>query len=95
VNPTPSPASGGDEFAVILTQVQGQSEVEDVARRIVDDLASPFKLDAGIAHVSGSIGIAIWPNGGQDTDTLTHNADLALYEAKANGRRTYRVHNPL
>ena len=86
---------GGDEFAVILTQVQGQSEVEDVARRIVDDLASPFNLDAGIAHVSGSIGIAIWPNGGQDTDTLTHNADLALYEAKANGRSTYRVHNPL
>lgn len=86
---------GGDEFAIILTQVQGQSEVEDVAKRIVDDLAAPFKLDAGIAHVSGSIGIAIWPNGGQDTDTLTHNADLALYEAKAGGRSTYRVHTPL
>jgi diguanylate cyclase (GGDEF)-like protein len=86
---------GGDEFAIILTQVQGQSEVEEVAKRIVDDLASPFKLDAGIAHVSGSIGIAIWPNGGQDTDTLTHNADLALYKAKASGRSTYRLHTPL
>lgn len=85
---------GGDEFAIILTQVQGQSEVEDVARRIVDDLASPFKLEAGVAHVSGSIGIAIWPDGGKDTDTLTHNADLALYKAKAGGRSTYKLHVP-
>ncbi len=85
---------GGDEFAIILTQIQAQAEIEEIARRIVDDLATPFKLDAGIAQVSGSIGIATWPDGGRDTDTLTHNADLALYSAKAAGRSTYKLHIP-
>lgn len=85
---------GGDEFAIILTQTQGQSEIEEVALRIVGDLAAPFKLDAGIVHVSGSIGIAIYPDAGKDTDTLTHNADLALYQAKDSGRNTYRLHKP-
>ena len=85
---------GGDEFAIILAQVQDQSEIEEIAQRIVNDLANPFKLDVGVAQVSGSIGIAIWPDAGKDTDTLTHNADLALYKAKTGGRSTYRIHTP-
>ncbi|MDD2742424.1 MAG: diguanylate cyclase [Rhodocyclaceae bacterium] len=83
---------GGDEFAIILEQLSSAQEIEEIARRIVTDLALPFKLKAGVAHVSGSIGIAIYPTGGDDTDTLTHNADRALYQAKAKGRNTYHFH---
>ena len=85
---------GGDEFAIILEHLQNEQEIEDIARRIVADLALPFKLKAGVATVSGSIGIAIYPLGGDDTDTLTHNADRALYQAKAKGRNTYHFHVP-
>ena len=83
---------GGDEFAIILARVQGPHEVEEIAQRIVDNLAKPFKLEAGIAKVSGSIGIALFPLAGEDADRLTHNADRALYEAKGAGRNTYRFH---
>lgn len=85
---------GGDEFAIILEHLQNEQEIEEIARRIVADLALPFKLKAGVATVSGSIGIAIYPLGGNDTDTLTHNADRALYQAKAKGRNTYHFHVP-
>jgi diguanylate cyclase (GGDEF)-like protein/PAS domain S-box-containing protein len=85
---------GGDEFAIILARVQGPHEVEEIAQRIVDNLAKPFKLNAGIAKVSGSIGIALFPLAGEDADRLTHNADRALYEAKGAGRNTYRFHKP-
>ena len=85
---------GGDEFAIILARVQGPHEVEEIAQRIVDNLAKPFKLEAGVAKVSGSIGIALFPLAGEDADRLTHNADRALYAAKAAGRNTYRFHKP-
>jgi diguanylate cyclase (GGDEF)-like protein/PAS domain S-box-containing protein len=85
---------GGDEFAIILARVQGRHEVEEIAQRIVNDLDQPFKLDAGVAKVSGSIGIALFPQAGEDADRLTHNADRALYEAKGSGRNTYRFHKP-
>lgn len=85
---------GGDEFAIILARVQSQHEVEEIAQRVVDDLAKPFNLDAGIARVSGSIGIAMFPLAGEDADRLTQNADRALYEAKGDGRNTFRFFNP-
>ena len=85
---------GGDEFAIILARVQGKREVEEIAQRIVCDLSKPFTLDAGVAKVSGSIGIALFPQAGEDADRLTHNADRALYEAKGAGRNTYRFHTP-
>ena len=83
---------GGDEFAIILEHLEDEQEIEVIARRIVADLALPFKLKGGVATVSGSIGIAIYPLGGTDTDTLTLNADRALYQAKAKGRNSYHFH---
>jgi diguanylate cyclase (GGDEF)-like protein/PAS domain S-box-containing protein len=82
---------GGDEFAAILTEVGSRAEVEEVAARIVADLARPFELKAGVAHISCSIGVAMFPEHGRDVEALQHNADAALYDVKETTRNAYRV----
>jgi diguanylate cyclase (GGDEF)-like protein/PAS domain S-box-containing protein len=82
---------GGDEFAAILTEVGSRAEVEDVAARIVADLARPFELSAGTAHISCSIGIALFPEHGTDIEALQHNADAALYAVKESSRNAFSV----
>jgi len=82
---------GGDEFGALLTEVGSRAEVEEVATRIVADLARPFELKAGTAHISCSIGIALFPEHGTDVEALQHNADAALYEVKEASRNAYRI----
>ena len=82
---------GGDEFAAILTDVGSRAEVEEVAARIVADLARPFELKAGSAHISCSMGIALFPEHGMDVEVLQRNADTALYEVKESSRNAYRI----
>lgn len=86
---------GGDEFALILSDLNAASEAEEVARRVNLALAAPFELAEGTARVSGSIGIAIFPQDGNDELLLKKGADQALYAAKAAGRNTYRMASPL
>ena len=81
---------GGDEFAVILTDLDNVEEVDEVARRLIGAIAQPFDLAEGSAHVTGSIGIALYPQNGTDDLLLRKSADEALYAAKAAGRNTYR-----
>jgi diguanylate cyclase (GGDEF)-like protein/PAS domain S-box-containing protein len=82
---------GGDEFALILSDLNSPGEMEEVARRVNRALAEPFELAEGSAQVSGSIGIAIFPDDGADELLLKKAADKALYAAKAAGRNTYRL----
>jgi diguanylate cyclase (GGDEF)-like protein/PAS domain S-box-containing protein len=82
---------GGDEFAAILTEVGSREEVEEVAARIVAELARPFELKVGTAHISCSIGIALFPEHGRDVEALQHHADAALYEVKGASRNAYRI----
>lgn len=85
---------GGDEFALILSDLSdsGESrEAEEVAQRINHTMAEPFVLSDGVAKVSASIGIAIFPQDGSDELLLKKAADDALYAAKAAGRNTYRL----
>lgn len=82
---------GGDEFAAILTDTGSRAEVEEVAARIVAELARPFELQAGTARISCSLGIALFPEHGMDAETLQRNADLALYGVKASSRNAYRI----
>jgi diguanylate cyclase (GGDEF)-like protein len=81
---------GGDEFAVIQTGIRDQSE----ATRLVDEIHStirrPFECMGHLITTDASIGIALAPGDGLDLDQLLRNADLALYGAKGDGRRTYR-----
>ncbi|MBN8474710.1 diguanylate cyclase [Sulfuritalea sp.] len=82
---------GGDEFAAILIDVGSRREVEEVATRIVADLARPFALDAGAVSISCSIGIALFPEHGADAEVLQHSADAALYAVKESSRNAFRI----
>ena len=82
---------GGDEFAIIQ---HGSTQPEDsvaLAARVIDAIARPYVINGQQMLVGTSIGIAISPNDGTQTDQLLRNADLALYRAKADGRGTYRL----
>jgi diguanylate cyclase (GGDEF)-like protein/PAS domain S-box-containing protein len=82
---------GGDEFAAILTEVGSRREVEEVAERIVSDIARPFVLQAGSAQISCSMGIALFPEHGRDSDALQRSADAALYAVKESTRNGFRI----
>jgi diguanylate cyclase (GGDEF)-like protein/PAS domain S-box-containing protein len=85
---------GGDEFAVIQTAINDQTSPSNIAARIRDAMASPFHIDSHEIHVSTSIGIAVFPENGQDPDELLKNADMALYLAKNEGRNNFQFFVP-
>lgn len=76
---------GGDEFLVILTNIHDLTAVTDSAAKIVNALAAPYEIDGHALAVTVSVGIAIYPNDAQDTETLMQRADTAMYHAKATG----------
>ena len=76
---------GGDEFLVILTNIHDLAAVTDSAAKIVNALAAPYEIDGHALAVTVSVGIAIYPNDAQDTETLMQRADTAMYHAKATG----------
>lgn len=84
---------GGDEFAVLQRGSQPQS-AEQLARRLVEIIGHPPPLESQSIHVGVSVGIAIAPDHGLDTDELMKCADLALYQAKAKGRGAYQLFEP-
>jgi diguanylate cyclase (GGDEF)-like protein/PAS domain S-box-containing protein len=85
---------GGDEFAIIQQGASNQHEgAITLALRIIDAISVPFDLDGHEAVVGISIGIAMAPEHGSEPEKLLKSADLALYEAKANGRNDFRIYN--
>ena len=82
---------GGDEFAIILPDAHKVSTAETIAGKLLKALAEPFELDSQQASVSASIGITVFPNDGEDAETLLKNADHAMYAAKRKGRNAFRV----
>ncbi len=81
---------GGDEFTIMLTGLSRSESAARVAKRIQEALSHPLKLDDREYVVTGSMGIAIYPDDAEDVDLLLRNADIAMYAAKAEGRNTYR-----
>ena len=76
---------GGDEF-IIFTPVDDVTEAERIASEIHCEIMRPFNIDSERLEIRASLGIAIMPDNGTDSDTLMQRADLALYDAKVNGR---------
>jgi diguanylate cyclase (GGDEF)-like protein/PAS domain S-box-containing protein len=76
---------GGDEFLAILTNIHDLTAVTDSAAKIVNVLAGPYEINCHALEVTVSVGIAIYPNDAQDTETLMQRADTAMYHAKATG----------
>ncbi|MDF1654265.1 MAG: EAL domain-containing protein [Coxiellaceae bacterium] len=81
---------GGDEFSIILPNINSPDNAAAVAQKINQALAAPFDLEGNEAHISSSIGIACYPEAGHDAETLTKNADIAMYRSKALGRNTFQ-----
>ncbi len=85
---------GGDEFAVLLEQVQDTAEVEALAGRIVEAFSEPFPILDGSVITTATVGVATTEDS-VDVDELLRHADLALYAAKAAGKRQWRRYQPV
>jgi diguanylate cyclase (GGDEF)-like protein/PAS domain S-box-containing protein len=85
---------GGDEFAIVQTSIKNPADVTDLASRIYAAIRDPFECLGHQLVTDASIGIAIAPQDASEADQLLMKADLALYGAKADGRRTYRFFEP-
>jgi diguanylate cyclase (GGDEF)-like protein/PAS domain S-box-containing protein len=77
---------GGDEFAWVLPRIAGQDAVERSVRKRLRALDDPFRIGRKLINISASAGIALYPQGGRDADSLMSHADSALYAAKREGR---------
>lgn len=81
---------GGDEFALILQNMTDLKSLEFMVVEILNDIAQPYLLQQRESFISASIGITLYPDDGNDPETLLRNADSAMYRAKAKGRNDYQ-----
>ncbi len=84
---------GGDEFTLLLPQIQTAEDTIILAKRILSELKQPFEIAGQQLYIKTSIGIAIYPQDGEDGEKLLKNADAALYRAKRRGRNHYRFYS--
>jgi len=84
---------GGDEFVMIMSNVENRSDVIYVAEKIISSFHQAFSLPDADVQVTTSIGISVFPEDGDDPSELLKNADLAMYRAKADGRNGYQFFN--
>ncbi len=84
---------GGDEFVVLLPEFDGAEQVATVAQKILAAIARPFVLIGQEFRVTASLGISIYPQDGLDEQTLTKNADIAMYQAKEDGKNNFRFYS--
>ncbi len=86
---------GGDEFTIVLGDLEFPDDAATVARKILTALRKPFALREGLeVAIGASIGIATYPECGEDIDTLMRSADVAMYQAKRDGRNLYAFYQP-
>jgi len=81
---------GGDEFTLLVEGIGSTDHLAKLAERIVDSLAMPLSLDGQPILLTASLGLSVYPDDGDDLDTLLRNADTAMYAAKEKGRNTYQ-----
>ncbi|MEO8298032.1 MAG: EAL domain-containing protein [Burkholderiales bacterium] len=84
---------GGDEFVVLLPEVAEEAYVATVAQKILSAVARPFVLIGQEFRVTASIGISTYPQDGLDEQTLTKNADIAMYQAKEEGKNNFQFYS--
>jgi len=84
---------GGDEFVLLLSDIESFSHCEKMLNRIIQSLAQPYIIDKQSITISASIGITLYPLDNADSDTLMRHADQAMYQAKTAGRNRYQLFN--
>ncbi len=83
---------GGDEFVVVLEGIHDEDDVSFVANKLLTNLAKPISISGHEISTTVSIGISLFPNDGEETDTLLKNADIAMYKAKESGKNNYQYY---
>jgi diguanylate cyclase (GGDEF)-like protein len=84
---------GGDEFAVLLENINDRAVITEIARRIIDAVGQPFVVEGVPARLGVSIGIAVHPDDGAEVKTILQAADRAMYRAKVSGGNAYTFHS--
>ncbi|MEM1187811.1 MAG: EAL domain-containing protein [Pseudomonadota bacterium] len=83
---------GGDEFTILIAETTGPDMIAAVVDRVLEVLRVPVRVHGREFEITGSAGVAVYPEDGSDVDTLLKHADIAMYEAKKNGRDGYRFY---
>jgi diguanylate cyclase len=85
---------GGDEFVVVLPEIEHARDAALVALKLLRSVATPLGIGSRQVHVSASLGVSLYPDHGRDAATLIARADRAMYVAKRSGHDTYRFARP-
>ena len=86
--------TGGDEFVIVLSEIRDPMDAAMVSGKILNVLSRPFLIERYQVVISGSIGISVYPNDSKEVNILKANADVAMYNAKRDGRNSYRYYVP-
>jgi len=81
---------GGDEFIILLSTINHPEDAGVIAQKILDSITRPFNIKGKELHIGASIGIAVFPEDGDNMETLLKNSDIAMYHAKESGRGNYQ-----
>jgi diguanylate cyclase (GGDEF)-like protein len=84
---------GGDEFTLLVEQFDNPKDLGDIAQKLLAASARTLTVNGQEYHLSGSVGIAIYPKDGGDSASLLKNADIAMYRAKTSGRNNYQFYS--
>ncbi|GAO36866.1 hypothetical protein SCT_2281 [Sulfuricella sp. T08] len=86
---------GGDEFVILLPETAKAGDAEIVARKVIEAVNLPLSIGSYELHITTSVGIALYPRDGEETQTLMKNADTAMYRAKESGRNGYQLYSQI
>lgn len=84
---------GGDEFLILMKNIEDENEVVEFAKQVLDKMSEPFLLSRYKHFLTASVGVSIYPEGGKDFTTLVKNADMAMYRAKKSGGNNLYIYN--
>jgi len=84
---------GGDEFCIVISDIDDIDNISNFIINGMNTIKKPFIINNNTLHIGMSVGISVYPDDGEDADILLKNSDAAMYEAKYNGRNTYRFYN--
>ena len=86
---------GGDEFVILLNNLNSIFDGEEIIGRILEEINQPFDIEENRIHISGCIGVTVFPMDDSDADTLIRHADQAMYKAKSEGKAIYTLYDPV
>jgi len=85
---------GGDEFVIVYEGINSHDEILHMAERILQSVEDPIEIEERSYYIGASIGISMYPNDGEDTNSLLRSADIAMYRAKDNGKNRFQFFTP-